>query len=158
MGGKGSGAKPKHGMRKTKFYNVWRNIKRRCDNPIGRNSAYVGISYDEKWKSFIGFMDDMLSSYQEGLEIDRINPYGDYTKNNCRWVDETTQSANKRKKKNSTSKYFGVSKHSSGKYQAEIRAYGIRYYGGIHNKEIDAAKAVNKIIQENHLPNRVNNV
>lgn len=158
MGGKGSGAKPKHGMRNTKFYNVWRNMKARCNRPYGSNKAYKDISYDKSWETFENFMEDMLPSYKEGLEFDRIDPYGNYTKDNCRWVDETTQSANKRKKENASSKYFGVSIHSCGKYQVEVRAYGKRYYGGLHKTELEAAIKVNDIIRENNLPNRINNV
>jgi hypothetical protein len=156
MGGVGSGSKPKHGMRNTNFYNVWRNLKARCNRPVGRNIAYADISYDKKWESFEGFMEDMFDSYSQGLELDRINPYGNYEKLNCRWVDETIQASNKRKKNNSSSKYFGVSRHSCGKFQVEVRAYGVRYYGGLHNTEELAAKKVNEIIKENSLPNRVN--
>lgn len=156
MGGKGSGAKPKHGMRGTSFYNVWRNLKARCNRPIGSNSAYVGITYDKNWETFEGFMIDMFEDYKIGLEIDRKDPYGNYNRDNCRWVDETTQSANKRKKENATSKYFGVSLHGCGRYQVEVRAYGKRYYGGLFIYEDDAALKVNEIIDSNNLPNRKN--
>ena len=157
MGGKGSGAKPKHGMRGTKFYNVWRNIKARCKRPIGSNIKYVGISYPEKWEMFEGFYEDMFLGYKEGLEIDRINPSANYSKENCRWVDETVQSCNKQKKENASTEFYGVSIHKkTGKYQAEIRAYGKRYYGGIFTTALEAAQKVNKIILDNNLPNRKN--
>ena len=158
MGNKNSGARPRHGMTGTRFYIAWKNLRARCNNPIGRNSSYKGIGYDKRWDVFENFMDDMFDDYADNLEIDRRDPYLGYSKDNCRWVDETTQSANKRKKIKASSKYFGVSKHSCGKYQAEIRAYGVRHYGGIHIDEIDAAKAVNKMIEENNLPNRRNDV
>ena len=156
MGGKGSGAKPKHGMRGTKFYNVWRNIKARCNRPFGKNIAYAGIDYDEKWETFNGFYEDMFNGYRDGLEIDRINPYDGYYKENCRWVDETTQSTNKRKKENATSKFYGVSLHGCGKFQVEVRAYGKRFYGGLFSTEEAAAIKVNEIIESNNLPNRKN--
>ena len=159
MGGKGSGAKPLHGMRNTAFYNCWRNLKARCKKPIGSNKNYKNISYPKEWEKFIGFYDDMFATYQEGLEIDRINPYRDYSKDNCRWVDATTQNCNKQKKINASSKYYGVSVHKkTGKYQAELRAYGKRYYGGIFETEMQAAQKVNEIILQNNLPNRINTI
>lgn len=159
MGGKGSGKKPTHGMRKTAFYNCWRNLKARCKRPIGSNKAYKNIGYPQEWESFDGFYKDMHPSYKIGLEIDRIDPNLDYSKNNCRWVDETVQSCNIRKKSNASSKYYGVSIHKkTGKYQAELRAYGKRYYGGIFETEKQAALKVNQIILQNNLPNRKNEI
>ena len=157
MGGKGSGAKPLHGMRNTAFYDCWRNLKARCKRPIGSNKNYENIGYPKEWEKFAGFYNDMFATYQKGLEIDRINPYKDYSKDNCRWADETTQNCNKQKKINASSKYYGVSIHKkTGKYQAELRAYGKRYYGGIFETELQAAQKVNEIILENNLPNRRN--
>ena len=159
MGGKGSGKKPTHGMRNTAFYNCWRNMKARCKRPIGANKSYENISYPQEWEKFENFYIDMFSTYQNGLELDRINPYLDYSRQNCRWVDETIQSCNKTKKNNASSKYYGVSIHKkTGKYQAELRAYGKRYYGGIFETEIQAAIKVNQIIDKNKLPNRKNEI
>ena len=36
----------------------------------------------------------MLNGYSEGLTIDRINTYGNYEPNNCRWADYETQNTN----------------------------------------------------------------
>lgn len=159
MGGKGSGAKPKHGMRGASFYNVWRNIKARCKRPTGKNSAYSDVSYPKEWERFESFVSDMIKGYSEGKQIDRIDPYANYSKENCRWVDANVNACNKRKKENTSSKYYGVSFHKkTGKYQAEIRFNHKRYYGGIFKREEHAARMVNIMIEENNLPNRKNDV
>ena len=42
-------------------------------------------------------MADMLPTYREGLEIDRINNNsGDYTPDNCRWVTSKENNRNRR--------------------------------------------------------------
>jgi hypothetical protein len=50
---------------------------------------------NKKWHNFIGFWDDMGSSYNEILTLDRINVNGNYTKSNCRWVSQTKQQRNR---------------------------------------------------------------
>jgi hypothetical protein len=65
--------------------------------------GYTDIIVCDEWnidtsaeQGFLNFFDDMGES--EGkLEIDRINPFGDYEPNNCRWVTRTTQNNNTRK-------------------------------------------------------------
>ena len=39
-----------------------------------------------------------LSGYIDGLTIDRDNVFGGYSPSNCRWVDDFTQSINKKPK------------------------------------------------------------
>jgi hypothetical protein len=79
-----------HGMTGTSVYSTWEHIKRRCNNP--KNHKYHryggrGITYDKKWETFEGFYEDMGSTYKEGLQIDRIDNDGNYTKENCEWVN-----------------------------------------------------------------------
>jgi hypothetical protein len=78
-----------HGMSKTNLYAMWNSLRYRCDNPKdNRYHRYGGrgITYDNKWKTFKGFYEDMGPTYKEGLQIDRINNNGNYTKENCKWV------------------------------------------------------------------------
>lgn len=98
---------------KTKFYSSWDGMKQRCSNP--NSVAYTnyggrGITYDPKWESFLEFYKDMYSSYSEGLELDRINVNGNYTKENCRWASSSLQAFNRRRSVTAnTSGVVGVS-------------------------------------------------
>lgn len=101
-----------HGLSKTRQYKCWQNMKNRCDNP--KNKSYknyggIGITYEDNWKSFDCFWQDMGESYQENLELDRIDVHGNYSKENCRWVSESEQAFNQRLKFNNTSGVSGVS-------------------------------------------------
>lgn len=88
-----------HGMSKTKFYEVWHHMKQRCNGTTNKkaNKRYYerGISYDKRWRNFDEFYNDMFSEYKDGLQLDRIDNNGDYTKANCRWVTPKENSRNK---------------------------------------------------------------
>ena len=93
------GSIKKHGMVKTPTHNSWSTMKERCLNPKSKSYMYYGgsdVQVCEKWLTFEGFYEDM-GERPKGTSLDRINPFGDYTKENCRWADKYTQSHNKRK-------------------------------------------------------------
>ena len=88
----------KHGMWQARIYQTWADMKIRCDNP--KNKAYPsyggrGIGYQESWKDFENFLSDMSEGYEDHLTLDRIDPNGDYTKENCRWITKSLQARNK---------------------------------------------------------------
>ena len=73
-----------HGMEKTSTYTIWKNMKSRCCNPKNKdykNYGKRGISICERWNSFVNFLEDM-GVRPEGLQIDRINNNGNYSKEN----------------------------------------------------------------------------
>lgn len=84
----------------TNLYHVWSSMKDRCRN---KNNKYYeryggrGISICEQWKEdFEEFKKwSYENGYTEGLSIDRRDNDGNYTPDNCRWVDQTTQNRNK---------------------------------------------------------------
>ena len=87
-----------HGKTDHPLYKIWCSIKGRLKNPTGRNECYCGISLAPEWDDFVSFFDwAMKAGYTQGLSIDRIDRFGDYTPNNCRWVDAVVQSQNRSK-------------------------------------------------------------
>lgn len=102
-------SKTKHGMSGNPLYTAWYSMKARCSKEQYVNHHGKGITYCDKWETLDGFLEDMSDSYIEGLELDRIDPLGNYCKDNCRWVDQQIQSYNCGISKNNTSGRTGVS-------------------------------------------------
>lgn len=89
----------KHGLKGTRVFRIWSNMKTRCNNP---NSNYYkryggrGIKVCDEWNDFQVFYDWAMSNgYNDNLSIDRINNNGNYEPSNCRWVDMKTQGRNR---------------------------------------------------------------
>ena len=90
----------KHGLRKTRLFSIWRNIKTRCFNnnsPMYKYYGFREITICDDWKNeFMNFYNwSMKNGYAENLTIDRIDVNGNYEPDNCRWVDYKIQSRNK---------------------------------------------------------------
>jgi len=79
-----------HGMYGTPTYKSWANMKDRC----GKKGYEKNITYCKEWEDFRNFYRDM-GERPEGTSLDRIDPYGNYCKENCRWVDYITQENNR---------------------------------------------------------------
>ena len=130
-------------------YVSWKGMKQRCYNPNSDQYEHygaIGIKVCDRWiNSFINFIDDM-GERPPGTTIDRINPYGNYEPNNCRWADISTQNKNKRLTnqrgpKGGSSKYKGVTKRTNGKWQASCTINGRHKYLGTFKDEKEAAIA-----------------
>lgn len=73
--------------------------------PLGRGDLLISngifiyaasVEICERWNRFENFLADM-GERPEGKTLDRINPFGGYTPENCRWATPKEQAANKRK-------------------------------------------------------------
>jgi hypothetical protein len=86
----------RHGYYGESTYNIWRQMIQRCENPNSKDyRAYGGrgIKVCEQWQTFLGFLRDMgMRPY--GLTLDRVDPYGNYEKFNCRWATRQEQRHN----------------------------------------------------------------
>jgi len=87
-------AKATHGKSKSRTYKLWMAMRNRCDR-INQDYSCRGIVYDERWKSFENFLEDMGEA-PEGLSLDRIDCNGNYHKANCRWATREQQANNTR--------------------------------------------------------------
>jgi hypothetical protein len=89
----------KHGMIGTPTYKTWQSMKNRCLNPNHNKYKFyggLGVKIAEEWNTFEGFLEDM-GVRPNNMTLDRLNPFKDYTKENCRWADNETQIKNTRR-------------------------------------------------------------
>lgn len=95
----------KHGMRSTRFWKIWTDMKQRCTNPNNSHYDYYGgkgINCN-CWNDFIDFKNDMYETYinhssiygEDNTTLDRIDFNKDYNKENCRWTTKKIQANNK---------------------------------------------------------------
>lgn len=89
------------------------HMKERCNNP--NNKSYQlygarGIKVCDEWESsFHAFRDWALKNgYSPELEIDRIDPDGPYSPDNCRWITKSENS--KRSRRNRIFYHGGIGK------------------------------------------------
>lgn len=84
---------------KKRLYDIWNLMKRRCNDPkINSYERYGGrgIIVCDEWYIFNNFYKWAINNgYEDNLTIDRINTDGNYTPENCRWVDLKTQANNR---------------------------------------------------------------
>ena len=95
-------AKTIHGHAKNTIrnptYRSWESMKNRVFSDSYKGKKYykdLGVVMCNEWLDFTNFL-KYMGERPIGTTLDRINPFGNYEPNNCRWADAKTQANNKR--------------------------------------------------------------
>ncbi len=87
----------KHGMGRSRFYNIYCGMLNRCNNINNKYyNDYGGRGIKNEFTSFEHFRDTMLESYVDGLSLERIDVNGNYNPSNCTWIPLKQQARNRR--------------------------------------------------------------
>ena len=131
-----------HGMHNTRIYQIWADMKGRCNNENSKaykNYGKRGIKVCAEWnEDFVSFYRWAIKNgYRENLTIDRIDVNGNYEPNNCRWATWKEQGNNKRTTRKIT--IYGETKTAyEFEKQYEIKAHLLldRYDKGYRSEKI----------------------
>lgn len=130
-------------MPRHKLNNVYSNMKARCYN---KNYDFYyryggrGIRVCDRWLGKYGFQNFLsdMGDRPEGYQLDRIDNDGNYSPENCRWVDKYTQMGNT----SNTKVYPGVSfMKSKNKWRARIKINNKEKHIGLYKAVEDAINA-----------------
>jgi hypothetical protein len=88
------------GKSRMREYFIWKGIIRRCTDPKCKEFQWYGakgITVCKRWlESFDNFLSDLGPRPSPAHSIDRINTYGNYEPENCRWATMKQQVENRR--------------------------------------------------------------
>jgi len=85
-----------HAAPRTKTYEAWRSMKKRCSNPNVRDYHRYGgrgIAVCEEWQRYDSFLRDMGEA-TAGMTLERKDNDEGYSKANCCWATPAQQQRN----------------------------------------------------------------
>ena len=91
---------PNGAVKDQRLYSRWNAMRRRCYDPnfiVYKNYGRRGIRVCDAWRTdYLAFQKWALShGWDSRLTLDRKDSDGDYSPENCRWVDRITQASNR---------------------------------------------------------------
>lgn len=144
-----------HGFSYHPLYATWKNMVDRCNKKNLKsfvNYGGRGIKICDRWLKIENFIEDMYSTYQDDLTLDRIDVNGNYEPSNCRWATKSQQMQNTQKiRKNNKTGYRGVSIGKYERFVAQIIVFSKHIYLGKFKTAIEAAYVYDKYIIDNNL-------
>ena len=132
----------KHGGSGKGSYNTWRAMIRRCTRPTDKDYPRYGgkgVSVCERWLEYANFADDMGEPVDDET-LDRVDAYGNYCPENCRWASLRVQARNVRIRNSSKTGFIGVFIVGK-KFLAKITKDKKSYYSKLCNTLEEAAVA-----------------
>jgi hypothetical protein len=138
-------------VKKHPSYFSWSAMKSRCNNVndfFYENYGGRGIAYCARWEDFSNFARDMGIRPGNNYSIERVDNEKGYSPENCKWGTRHEQSMNRRKFKNNTTGFRGVTKVvKCGRFRAQVQFKKVRYLvGGTFATAEEAKTARDKIL------------
>lgn len=134
---------PYNNRTKHPLHITWQSMRQRCRPSSYQDPCYAAKAtrvckrWDNLFDGFDNFVKDMGPKPTPKHSIDRINTYGDYSPENCRWATPFEQANNRV----DNAEVPGVTHHSSsGKWLVRLQVDGVRRYLGIFNNHEDAVR------------------
>ncbi len=158
-----------HGECGTRMYNIWKDIKKRCNNKKHKSYSYYGgdgATVCDEWSKFEPFKEWAdANGYSDKLTIERnLRLSKEYSPNNCSWVTRKTQARTTRRiMSTNTSGYRGVSMdRANGKFKAYViesdSGKKKQHNLGSFNTALEAAIARDTYVVENEYEHTLNGV
>lgn len=93
-----------HGQSKSSEYRAWLRMKARIVSSDPHKAKYYGaVGMEQRWERYSEFIKDLGNKPTPEHELDRIDPFLPYCKENCRWATRSEQMQNTRRQYKSLS-------------------------------------------------------